>query len=407
MEPPRSPEEDALSDDRFVLPDVLAPPPRVLMGPGPSDVPAEVLAALSRPCIGHLDPAFIRIMDENKAMLRQVFGTSNAMTLPMSGTGSAGMETLFVNLLEPGDRVLVGVNGVFGGRMCEVARRCGATVDRVEAPWGQPLSVEAFREAAAGREYKLLALVHAETSTGVLQDLAGFRALCDELGALLLADCVTSLGGVPVDLDAHGVDAAYSGTQKCLSVPPGLAPVSLSERAMAVVQGRPAPVQSWYLDLSLLASYWSGSKRAYHHTAPVNMNYALHAGLWLALAEGLEARFARHRAHGAALAAGLEALGLTLPVAPAHRLPQLTLVEVPESVDEAAVRRRLLEEHGLEIGGGLGAFAGRAWRIGLMGASCSRQHVALCLAALQQALAAQGWEAPADPMAAALGAYGS
>ncbi len=394
-----------MSDAPFVLPAVLDPPARILMGPGPSDVPAEVLAAMARPCVGHLDPAFIQIMDENKAMLRQLFGTDNAMTLPMSGTGSAGMETLFVNLVEAGDRVLIGVNGVFGGRMCEVARRCGAEVVRVDAPWGQPLDPAAFLEAAAGRSFKLVALVHAETSTGVLQDLSGFRAVADQLGALLLADCVTSLGGVPVDLDKHGVDAAYSGTQKCLSVPPGLAPVSLSERAMAVVAARKTPVQSWYLDLSLLSSYWSGKKRAYHHTAPVNMNYALHAGLWLALAEGLDARFARHSLHSRALAAGLEALGLSLPVSPECRLPQLTLVEVPEQVDEAAVRRFLLDEIGLEIGGGLGAFAGRAWRIGLMGASCTRQHVSLCLAGLQQALAAQGWKAPGEPLTAALSAY--
>ncbi len=389
----------------FVLPAPVDPPARVLMGPGPSDVPADVLAALGRPCVGHLDPSFIRVMDENKAMLRQVFGTRNAMTLPMSGTGSAGMEALLVNLIEPGDRVLVGINGVFGGRIAEVARRCGAEVVPVEAPWGSALDPDAFRAAAVGRSFKLVALVHAETSTGVLQDLSGFRAVADDVGALLVADCVTSLGGVPVALDRHGVDAAWSGTQKCLSVPPGLAPVSLNERAMDAVRSRKTPVQSWYLDLSLLASYWGGSQRAYHHTAPVNMNYALHAGLRAALAEGLGARFARHQRHGAALRAGLAALGLSLPVSPADRMPQLTLVSVPDGIDEAAARRLLLSELGLEIGGGLGAFAGRAWRIGLMGASATRRHVTLCLGGLQQALAAQGWVAPGDPLAAAAAAY--
>lgn len=391
--------------DRFILPPPLDPPDRVLMGPGPSDVPAEVLQALGRPCVGHLDPAFIQIMDANKAMLRQVFGTTNAMTLPMSGTGSAGMETLLVNLVEPGDRVLIGVNGVFGGRICEVARRCGAEVVRVEAPWGRALDPAAFLQRADGRRFKLVALVHAETSTGVLQDLSGFRAVADQLGALLVTDCVTSLGGCAVDLDAHGIDAASSGTQKCLSVPPGLAPVSLSDRAMAALAVRESKVQSWYLDLSLLASYWSGQKRAYHHTAPVNMNYALYAGLRIALAEGLDERFARHRRHAAALRAGLIALGLSLPVPAAERLPQLTLVSVPDTVDEAAVRRFLLSELGLEIGGGLGDFAGRAWRIGLMGSSCTRRHVSLCLAGLQQALASQGWKAPGDALGAAADAY--
>lgn len=387
------------------LPPPLDPPTRVLMGPGPSDVHAEVLAAMARPCIGHLDPAFIDIMDTNKSMLRTVFGTKNPMTLPMSGTGSAGMETLLANLVEPGDKVLIGVNGVFGGRMCEVARRQGAEVVRVEAPWGRALDPADFKRKAEGRRFKLVAVVHAETSTGVLQDLSGFRAVADELGALLVTDCVTSLGGCPVELDAHGVDAAYSGTQKCLSVPPGLAPVSLSDRAMAAISVREAPIQSWYLDLTLLSSYWTGSKRAYHHTAPVNMNFALYAGLRRVLAEGLDARYARHRLHGAALRAGLQALGLSLPVPEGERLSQLTLVQVPQGIDEAEVRRQLLGRFGLEIGGGLGDFAGRAWRIGLMGESSSRTHVTLCLGALLQALASQGWRSPEDPLLAAAAVY--
>ena len=363
----------------------LNPPHRVLMGPGPSDVDPAVLRAMSAPTIGHLDPAFLTIMDESKAMLRQLFGTDNDLTMPMSGTGSAGMETLMVNLLQPGDAVLIGVNGVFGTRMCEVARRCGAEVVPVERPWGEAFSVEDFRTAAAGRHFRALFLVHAETSTGVLQPLEGFRELADELGAFFGIDCVTSVGGLPVELDRQGVDAAYSGTQKCLSAPPGLAPVSFSDRAFAHVLARTTPVQSWYLDLSLINRYWGG-ERAYHHTAPINNLYGLHEACRLALEEGLEARWERHRALGAELAAGLEALGLTLPVASELRLPQLAVVEIPEGVSDKAVRGRLLAEHGLEIGGGLGAFAGKRWRIGLMGSACTRRNVALCLDALREAL---------------------
>jgi len=355
------------------------------MGPGPSDVDPAVLRAMSAPTIGHLDPAFLVVMDEVKAMLRTLFGTTHALTMPMSGTGSAGMETLMVNLLEPGDRVLVGVNGVFGTRMCEVARRCGAEVVAVQAPWGEVFSPDQLREAAAGRAFRAVFVVHAETSTGALQPLDGLRELADELGALLCIDAVTSLAGLPVELDRHGVDAAYSGTQKCLSAPPGLAPVSLSDRAFERVLQRSAPVQSWYLDLSLINRYWGG-ERAYHHTAPINSIYGLHEACRLALQEGLEARFARHQQLGAELVAGLEALGLTLPVAPALRMPQLTVVRIPQGVDDKAVRSQLLERHGLEIGGGLGTFAGQRWRIGLMGSACTRRNVALCLAALEEAL---------------------
>ena len=369
----------------------LDPPPRILMGPGPSDVDPRVLAATARPTIGHLDPAFIEVMEDVRSMLQTVFGTSNALTIPMSGTGSAGMETCFVNLLEPGDRALIGVNGVFGGRMMEVARRCGAEAVAVEAEWGRDLSPDDFRAAAAGRRFKVVALVHAETSTGVLTDLSGFRALADELGALLVVDCVTSLGGVPVDLDRHGVDAAYSGTQKCLSAPPGLSPVSFSARAVDVVQSRSTPVQSWYLDLSLISRYWLGipgaGARAYHHTAPINAVYGLHEALRIVLEEGLGARYERHRRHSAALREGLLDLGLALPVAPRCALPQLTLVRVGDGIDERAVRARLLAEHGLEIGGGLGAFAGSAWRIGLMGSGCTGANVDLCLGALRAAVA--------------------
>jgi alanine-glyoxylate transaminase / serine-glyoxylate transaminase / serine-pyruvate transaminase len=378
---------------------------RVLMGPGPSHVPAAVLGALARPTIGHLDPEFLSLMDQVRDMLREVFGTKNPCTLPMSGTGSAGMETCLVNLVEPGDRVLVGVNGVFGTRLAEVARRAGAEVTALESEWGRALDVDALERAAGGRQYQLLCVVQAETSTGVLQPLAPVRALADRLGALLLVDTVTSLGGVPVDLDAQGIDASYSGTQKCLSSPPGLAPVSLSPRALARLEARKTPVQSWYLDLSLLIRYW-GQERVYHHTAPINALYGLHESLRLVLAEGLAARYERHRRNAAALAAGLEALGLELPVPLGQRLPPLTLVSVPRGIDEARVRKYLLDAFSLEIGGGLGKFKGNAWRIGLMGASSTRRNVNLCLTALTQALAAQGHRLSSDALAAAAAVYG-
>lgn len=374
----------------MTIPSPINPPARVLMGPGPSDVPPSVLRALSAPTVGHLDPAFLQIMDEVRDMLRRVFGTTNDLTMPMSGTGSSGMETLFVNLIEPGDRVLIGVNGVFGTRMCEVARRCGAEVVTVEAPWGRALDPQDLRTAARAGGFKVMALVHAETSTGVHQDLTPMRAIADEAGALLLIDAVTSLGGQPVDLDRFGVDAAYSGTQKCLSVPPGLAPVSVSPRAVEVLRHRKTPVQSWYLDLNLIARYWGG-ERAYHHTAPVNMVGALHEGLRLALTEGLPARYARHASHGAMLRAGLTEMGLTLPVPEGERLDQLTLVQIPDGVRDKAVRGRLINDFGLEIGGGLGKFAGQAWRIGLMGHASSARNVALVLAALKAALLAEGY----------------
>lgn len=367
----------------------LSPPRRVLMGPGPSDVADSVLLALAQPTLGHLDPRFLEVMDQVRVMLRQLFGTDNEMTMPMSGTGSAGMETCFVNLLEPGDAVLVPVNGVFGTRMVDVARRCGAEVTAVEGTWGRAVDVDALRAAVGGRRYKVVCGVHAETSTGVLQDLAPLRGLADELGALLLVDCVTSLGGLPVDLDAAGVDAAYSGTQKCLSCPPGLAPISFSERAVAALDARRSKVQSWYLDLTMIKNYW-GSERSYHHTAPIQMIYGLHEALRLALDEGLEARFARHARLSAKLGEGLEALGLELAVPAAERLAPLTAVRIPDGVSDAFVRGYLLEHFGLEIGGGLGPMKGQVWRIGLMGTACTERNVALCLTALQAALDAAG-----------------
>jgi alanine-glyoxylate transaminase/serine-glyoxylate transaminase/serine-pyruvate transaminase len=359
-----------------------------------------VLRALALPTIGHLDPAFLGLLDQVRAMLRELAGTHNELTMPMSGTGSLGMETCVVNLVEPGDRVLVGINGVFGQRLAEVARRAGAEVVTADCSWGRALDVATLSRAAAGRSFKLLCIVHAETSTGALTAIPPFRELATQLGALLLVDAVTSLGGVPVDMDAVGVDALYSGTQKCLSCPPGLSPVSFSPAAMQAIASRKAPAQSWYVDIGLIAKYWGG-ERLYHHTAPINMLYGLHEALRLALLEGLPARYARHRKLSAALGVGLEALGLRLVVPASERLPPLTLVEIPSGVDDARVRRHLLERNNIEIGGGLGPLKGRAWRIGLMGESCSAHSVTTVLAALQVALESEGHKAPDDPVAAA------
>jgi alanine-glyoxylate transaminase/serine-glyoxylate transaminase/serine-pyruvate transaminase len=366
------------------------PPDRLLLGPGPSQVHPRVLRAMSAPLVGHLDPAFVEMMEEVKALLRAVLATRNELTIPISGTGSAGMEACLVNLLEPGDEAVVGVNGVFGTRMAEVAERAGAIVRRVEAPWGKivrPEQVEAALRNAP--RPKLVAVVHAETSTGAWQPIPEIAKLAHAHGALVLVDCVTSLGGAPVEIDEWDVDAAYSGTQKCLSCPPGLAPVTFGPRAVAVVKARKTRVQSWYLDLSLLAQYW-GEERVYHHTAPITMNYALREALRLVMEEGLDARFARHRRNHQALAAGLDALGLGLASEAGHRLPMLNAVSVPDGVDEARVRMRLLGEHGIEIGGGLGPMKGKAWRIGLMGESSRRTSVLAVLAALEEALAAEG-----------------
>ena len=377
----------------------FVPPERLLLGPGPSPVPESILAALGRATIGHLDPEFLRVMDEVRAMLRAVFETESEHVYCMSGTGSAGMETVMVNLVEPGTRVLVGVCGVFGGRMAEVARRAGADVTEVRGEWGRALTQDAFRMAAQGRRFDLLCVVHAETSTGVLQPLEPLRELADELGALLVADAVTSLGGVPVKMDARRLDAVYSGTQKCLSCPPGLSPLALSERAAERLRHRTRPVQSWYLDLSLIAQYW-GRERAYHHTAPIQNIYGLHEALRLILDEGLEARWKRHALHARALWAGLEALGLECLVPEAERLIPLTAVRVPSSIDDASVRRFLLERYSLEIGGGLGTLKGRIWRIGLMGVGSKRANVELVLSALRAALAQQGWKPAGDPLPA-------
>lgn len=355
---------------------------RVLMGPGPCNPYPEVTLALGRPMLGHLDPEFITVLDETSDRLRAVFRTENALTFPVSATGSAGMEASFVNFVRPGDVVVIGVNGVFGERMVDVAGRCGAEVVRVDAPWGQPIDPEQL--AAAHPSPAIIAVVHAETSTGVRNDVAPLGELKKD--ALLLVDCVTSLGGIPLEIDGWGIDIAYSGTQKCLGCPPGLAPLTVSDRARGRLLPKPS---SWYLDLNMIAKYVSGEgARAYHHTAPISMVFALHAALGAVLDEGLEASWARHAAVGAQLHEGLAKLGLELFAAEGNRLPELTTVWVPEAVqaDEAALRKRLLVDYGIEIGGGLGAYAGKLWRIGLMGHTARSRNVTLLLAALSDLL---------------------
>lgn len=358
-------------------------PDRILMGPGPSNPYPEVAEAFARPLLGHLDPAFIELLDETNDRLRTVFRTEHPLTFPVSGTGSAGMETAFVNVVEPGDVVVIGVNGVFGGRMCDVAARCGAEVVRVDAEWGRPLDPEALLEAHPSP--KVIALVHAETSTGVRNDVNCVGA--GKGDALLLVDCVTSLGGIPVEIDGWHVDLAYSGTQKCLGVPPGLSPFTASPRALERLLPRP---QSWYLDLNMIAAYVTGGgARAYHHTAPISMVYALHAGLGAVLDEGLEQSWARHAECGQALQDGLERMGFELFAEKGHRLPELTTVWVPldrlpAGLDEAGARRLLLDRYDIEVGGGLGEFAGKVWRIGCMGHTARLRNVTLLLAALDE-----------------------
>ena len=360
-------------------------PDRLLMGPGPSNPYPEVTAAFAQPLLGHLDPEFLRILDETCDRLRAVFDTTNALTLPISGTGSAGMEACFVNLVEPGDSVIVGVNGVFGERMCEVARRAGAEVVRVDADWGSPIDPQRLLDAhAAHPEARALAVVHAETSTGVQNDVAPLRAIADT-DTLLLVDTVTSLGGIPLHVDEWGIDACYSGTQKCLGVPPGLSPVTFSPRAVERIGSRRTPVQSWYLDLGLIGDY-VGTARKYHHTAPTGMIVALHAGLGVVLDEGLDAVWQRHRDVGRSLQGSLPAFGFSLIAPEGARLPQLTSARVPDGVDEAALRRQLLADYDIEVGGGLGVFAGVAWRIGLMGHTARRSSVAALLGALADLL---------------------
>jgi alanine-glyoxylate transaminase / serine-glyoxylate transaminase / serine-pyruvate transaminase len=382
----------------------LHPPVRTLMGPGPSDTHPRVLQALAKGTVGHLDPYYLEVMNGLQQMLRELFRTQNPMTMAISGTGSAGMEATVVNLIEPGDSMVVCVNGVFGSRMADVASRAGAKVIQVERPWGEVFSVEDLKSALAQRP-KVVGIVMAETSTGALQTIPEISQAVHDAGALLLVDAVTALGGVPVEVDAWNIDAIYSGTQKCLSCPPGLSPVSFSPRAMEVVQNRQTKVQSWYLDVSMLANYW-GQSRVYHHTGPINMTYGLYEALRLVHEEGLEACFARHRRNHEALKAGLAAIGIQYATRPDCTLPQLNAVLIPAGVDDPAVRSRLLNRFGIEIGAGLGAYKGKVWRIGLMGYGSRPANVLLFLSALEQLLAEQGHKFPAGAsIAAANGVY--
>jgi alanine-glyoxylate transaminase/serine-glyoxylate transaminase/serine-pyruvate transaminase len=368
------------------------PPLRRLMGPGPSDVHPRVLAALARSTVGHLDPTFSAMMEEVKELLRYAFRTKNALTIPVSGPGSVGMETCFVNLVEPGDTVIVCQNGAFGGRMKENVERCGGTAVMVMDDWGKPVDLQKAEDALkANPGAKALAFVHAETSTGVQSDAAALCALAREQGVFSIVDTVTSLAGTPVLVDEWGADAVYSGSQKCLSCMPGLSPLTISDAAADAVRKRNHTVQSWFMDLNLVMGYWSGDgARVYHHTAPINPLYALHESLVMLEEEGLEASWARHAAAHAALRAGVEAMGLSFLVDEADRLPQLNAICVPDGVDEAAVRGELLNRYSLEIGAGLGSLAGKVWRVGLMGQSATMEHVIVFLAAMEDVLSGMG-----------------
>lgn len=362
---------------------------RVLLGPGPSDVEPRVLEALSRPTVGHLDPAFLDVLNEIRELLQYAFQTKNEMTIAMSGTGSAGMETCVVNLIEPGDSMLVCINGVFGRRMADVAGRCGGEVETLEIEWGKVFAPEQIADSLKKKPAKVVGIVHAETSTGACQPIEEISRIVHDNGALLLVDSVTSLGGMNVDVDGWLIDACYSGSQKCLSCPPGLSPVTFSEAAMKAIENRKTKVQSWYLDISMIRQYW-GSERLYHHTAPVNMAYALLESLRIVREEGLDKRWARHTANHKILKAGLSAIGIDYVAQPGYELPMLNAVSIPPGVDDAVLRRQLLNEFNIEIGGGLGDFKGRVWRVGLMGSSSTISNVMLFLSALEKCLADQG-----------------
>lgn len=376
----------------------LNTPRRILMGPGPSNVHPRVLKAMATPLIGHLDPEFLTIMNETQELLRRLFKTNNQLTIPVSGTGSAGMEACICNVIEEGDEVVVCINGVFGQRIADIAERNEAKLIRVEGEWGQAVHIEKIEEALKGKNVKLVAIVHAETSTGVLQPLEEITRIVHENGALILLDTVTSLAGCPVEVDKWGIDVCYSGTQKCISAPPGLSPISFSERAMKVLEKRKKKVPSWYLDMNMVKQYW-GKERVYHHTAPISMIYALREALRLIFEEGLENRYARHKLNHRALVAGVKAMGLDLLPPEEERLWMLNAVKIPYGVDDRTVRSRLLSEFNLEIGGGLGEFKGKLWRVGLMGESSSRANVLLFLTVLEQILAGESF--PIDKGAAA------
>lgn len=367
----------------------LDPPERILMGPGPSNVHPRVLKAMSLPVIGHLDPCFIDIMHEVMDLLKSVFQTENDFTLPISGTGSAGMEAALCNIIEPGDEAIICVNGFFSDRMADIAERCGGRPTIVEGEWGHAIDVNKVESALKQTKAKVVAVVHAETSTGAMNPVKEISELAHKKGALLLADTVTSLGGMPLKVDEWGIDICYSGTQKCLGCPPGMAPITFSDRAMEAVKNRKKKVQSLYLDLGLLDSYW-GEKSAYHHTAPISMVYAVREALRLVLEEGLEDRFKRHQLNHTALVAGLEAMGLNILPGKDERLWTLNAVVIPEGIDDAKVRNRLLEEYNIEVGGGLGVLKGKLWRVGLMGYTSNRSNVLLFLIALEAILCSEG-----------------
>ena len=390
----------------MTTPSRFQPPDRILLGPGPSNVHPRVLAALALPVVGHLDPVFVSLMEETKSLLREVFCTRNELTFPISGTGSAGMEACLVNLLEEGDEAVIVVNGEFGRRMTDIAERCRAKVIPVDLPWGRAATPDDVKAGLARAKHpKIVAVVHAETSTGAWSPVEEISPVVHEAGALFVVDTVTSLGGCPVRVDDWQIDACYSGTQKCLSCPPGLSPVTFGPRALEAIRRRRTKVASWYLDLTMIEKYW-GAERVYHHTAPISMNYALAEALRLVLEEGLEARHRRHRENHRALAAGLEALGFRFVVEPERRLWMLNSVFLPDGLDEAKLRRLLLQDHGIEVGGGLGSLKGKIWRIGLMGESSRRTHVLAFLAALEEILSAAGRPVkPGSALAAAQASY--
>ncbi len=384
----------------------IDPGHRLLMGPGPSDVPARVLQAMAAPCIGHLDPYFLETMNETQRLLRHLFQTQNDFAIPVSATGSGGMEACFVNLVEPGDEVVVAVNGVFGTRMCDIVNRIGGKLVRVDGEWGRAVDSEAVAKAVKGCNPQVVAVVHAETSTGACTPLEDISKIAHGAGALFLVDCVTSLAGIDVPVDRMKIDAAYSGTQKCISCPPGLSPVTFSADAIKALEQRKYPVVSWYLDFSMIRDYW-GNQRKYHHTAPVNMVYALREALLIIAEEGIEAQFARHRLNHRALVAGVEAMGLLMLVPEKERLPMLNAILIPDGVDDLKVRKALLSDFAIEIGGGLGQFAGKVWRVGLMGHSCRRWNVFLFLAALEAVLKAEGFKTRPGAIEAATDVYAS
>ncbi|MCA9120270.1 MAG: alanine--glyoxylate aminotransferase family protein [Planctomycetaceae bacterium] len=369
----------------------LNPPIRTLLGPGPSDIHPRVLQAIGKNTVGHLDPYYLQLMDASQQMLRSLFRTENRMTFSVSATGSAGMEATVVNLIEPDDSMVVCVNGVFGTRMCDVAERAGAKVTKVDRPWGEVFAPEDLVDVLTKTQPKVVGIVMAETSTGAWQPIEEIAKIVHDAGAMLLVDAVTALGGVPVEVDKWGIDAIYSGSQKCLSCPPGLAPVSFNDRAMETILSRKTKVQSWYLDVTMLANYW-GSDRVYHHTAPINMSYALYEALQIIHEEGLESCFARHRMNHEALKAGLGALGIEYTAQVGHQLPMLNAVRIPDGVDDARIRGDLLNRFGIEIGAGLGVFKGKVWRVGLMGYGSRAANVLLLLSALEQLLAEQGYK---------------